>query len=328
MTDARPSPSGTTDTPLTWVVGGSGLLGSSVRALLEHGDVWQQPTHIPWGRADEASAALAEHARSFLVATQGRSWRVAWCAGVGVSGTAAEDLDREVAVFVDFLAALEEAQAGPEGALFLASSAGGVYSGAALPPFDELTTPRAISPYGEAKLRLEQAAEDFHRRTGTSVLVGRIANLYGPGQDISKPQGLISHICRSQLLRVPISIYVPLDTMRNYLFAPDCGAMVVAGLERLQADARESGPQYVVKVLASPHAVPIAFLVAELGRILKRRPQVVYGSSPSAAYQSLDLRVRSVVWPEIDALAATPLVTGMSATIQSLRGAQQRGELS
>lgn len=313
---------------MTWVVGGGGLLGSSVQATLDQSDVWEAPTPIPWGRAGEAEFALAEHAHAFLRAARGRSWRLAWCAGVGVSATSAADLDREVALFVHLLSALTDAQAGPEGALFLASSAGGVYAGAVLPPFDEHTIPRAISPYGEAKLRLERAAEDFHGRTGTSVLVGRIANLYGPGQDISKPQGLISQICRSQLLRVPISIYVPLDTMRNYLFAPDCGAMVVAGLERLQESARRSGPQLVVKVLASPHAVPIAFLIAELGRILKRRPQVVYGSSSASAYQALDLRVRSVVWPEMDALAATPLVTGMSATIQSLRRAQQRGRLS
>ena len=67
--------------------------------------------------------------------------------------------------------------------------------------------------------------------------MGRIANLYGPGQGLEKPQGLISQIIRSHLIRTPISIYVPLDTMRDYLFAPDCGELVVDALRRLPARA-------------------------------------------------------------------------------------------
>lgn len=45
---------------------------------------------------------------------------------------------------------------------------------------------------------MEQAAADFANATGKPVLVGRIAKLYGPRQNLSKPQGLISHICRTQ----------------------------------------------------------------------------------------------------------------------------------
>ncbi len=66
----------------------------------------------------------------------------------------------------------------------------------------------------------------------TPLLVGRLSNLYGPGQDLAKPQGLISQLCRAQLTRRPLSIYVSLDTRRDYLFVDDAAAMVVAGARR------------------------------------------------------------------------------------------------
>ena len=54
------------------------------------------------------------------------------------------------------------------------------------------------------------------------VLIGRIANLYGPGQNLAKAQGLVSQLCAAQLERARSSIWVSLDTLRDYLFAPDC----------------------------------------------------------------------------------------------------------
>jgi len=71
---------------------------------------------------------------------------------------------------------------------------------------------------------------EWSQRNEASALIGRIANLYGPGQNISKPQGIISQICRSYLLGYPLSIYVSLDTLRDYIFAPDCAALVADAL--------------------------------------------------------------------------------------------------
>ena len=92
------------------------------------------------------------------------------------------------------------------------------------PPFTEHTEPAPISPYGRAKLRSEEIATAFAVRTSTALLVGRLANLYGPGQNLDKPQGLISQLCRAQLTRQPLSVSVPLDTMRDYLFVDDAAA--------------------------------------------------------------------------------------------------------
>lgn len=313
---------------LIWVIGAGGLLGSEVvTAARTRGAEVFSPGPIRWADPADARHDLTRAAADFMARAEGREWQLAWCAGVGVTGTSTEQLDAEVSVFRATLDALTEHAADSRGAVFLASSAGGVYAGSSGAPFDEFSEPRPLAPYGHAKLALETLLRDWSTRTGANVLVGRIANLYGPGQDLSKSQGLISHVCKAQLRREPILIYVPLDTVRNYLFAPDCAQMVVVGLTSLQAQARTQPSQQWLKVMAGPDATSISFVLAELQRILKRKPLVVHGSSATSRFQASDLRLRSRVLPDLDQLAATSLPIGMKRTLDGLRVALNRGYL-
>ncbi len=306
----------------TWVVGAGGLLGRGlVRELTSRGApvVTQQ---VPWADPDASRRALRQgFARLREVAGDG-PWRIAWCSGAGVTGTAAAVLHQEVQTFRDFLDHVATFPAPAGSALFLASSAGGVYAGAGQAPFSERDAASSISPYGTAKLATEQVARDVAGGLGLGVLVGRIANLYGPGQNLAKPQGLVSHICRSHINGQPLSVYVSLDTTRDYLYVDDCAAMIADGLDRL---GRERPAAPVTKILASQQGVTIGALLAESRRLFKRAPRVVLGSSPFAKYQVRDLRLRSVVWPELDRRALTPLGVGIKATADDLLRATQRG---
>lgn len=302
--------------PLTWIIGSGGLLGGAVARATARPSDPPLRVGVPWSDPDAAVAALGK--TSGQLVRRGRPWRVAWCAGAGVLGTTAEQLAGEAQVLSGFLSALEaQLESQVDGrrlaGMFLASSAGGVYAGSAGTPFTEATTPRPISPYGEAKLRTEQLASEFANRTGTPLLIGRIANLYGPGQDLSKPQGLISQLCRAHLTRQPLSIYVPLDTGRDYLYVDDAARLVHAGLDWL---GRVGGIH--VKILASQRSTTVAAVLSELRRITKRRPEVVLGSSPLARFSARDLRFVSVVCPELDRCVRTTLATGVAATLESL----------
>ena len=128
--------------------------------------------------------------------------------------------------------------------------------------------------------------------TSTALLVGRLANLYGPGQDLDKPQGLVSQLCRAQLTRQPLTVYVPLDTMRDYLFVDDAAAMAVAGLGAVTPSGRRA-----LKVLASERSTTVGAVLGDLHRVTRRRPPVVLGVSPRSRRQVRDLRLRSVAWP-------------------------------
>ncbi len=239
-------------------------------------------------------------------------------------GTSAEALDLELVALRATLDALGAASGG-DGAFFFASSAGGVYAGVGTPPYDESSPVHPLSAYGRAKLDAEALVTAWSVGSGTSALIGRIGNIYGPGQNLAKAQGLISQICRSHLTGQPLSIYVSLDTLRDYLFAPDCADLVVAGLARLRQEQSATAPTVVTKILASQRAITIGAVLGEMRRIFKRPPRIVLGASPASAVQARDLSLRSRVWPELDRRTLTPLPAGIAATAADLERKLQAG---
>ena len=278
------------------MVGAGGLLGSAVCRRLRDAGPRGADHPVPWGDHEASVAALLRDAAELPV-----RWEVYWCAGAGVVGSSTEELDAEVAVLADFLGRWEPV-----------TGAGGVRVLPGLvgrrrvrrcdgPPFTEHTEPAPISPYGRAKLRSEEMATDFAVRTGTALLVGRLANLYGPGQDMGKPQGLVSQLCRAQLTRQPLSVYVSLDTMRDYLFVDDAAAMVVAGLDAV-TDAGRTGAEGAGQRAIDDH------------RRRARRPAPDHPASTARRARHLgqcplpgrDLRLRSVAWPRTSCAGAYP----------------------
>jgi UDP-glucose 4-epimerase len=332
MTAARSLP------PLTWVVGRGGLLGQAVEAAMGDatrqmgpgGHLWRPPEPIAWSAPGAGAEELRQQAGQFLRAAGDRPWSVAWCAGAGVMGTSADALRLELAALRATLDALAVAPCARDGSFFFASSAGGVYAGVGAPPYDESSPVRPLAPYGQAKLDAEALVEAWSHRTGTPSLIGRIANLYGPGQNLTKAQGLISQICRSHLTGQPLSIYVSLDTLRDYLFAPDCAGLIVEGLARLRQEQSGAAPTVVTvvtKILASQRAITIGAVLGEMRRILKSSPRIVLGASAVSAVQARDLSLRSRVWPELDRRGLTPFPVGVANTAADLLRRLQGGAL-
>ena len=314
----------TAPTPVTWVVGAGGLLGTALTAALRgRAGTPLDNTPVGW-TTDRADGQLSDSLTRFadLVRGTGRPWRIAWCAGAGVTGTADGVLTGEVRTFERFLTAVAAQQLPTPGRLFLASSAGALYAGSDRGgPYDERDPARPISAYGHAKIACEDAAAQFAAASGSQAMIGRIANLYGPNQNLAKAQGLISHLCRGLLTRQPTSIFVPLDTIRDYLYVDDCAGMIA---DMLLAEQTPATP-VVRKVLASQQGTTIASLLSLCRQVFKRPPQLVLGSSTTARFQVRDLRLRSVCWPEIDQRVLTPLPAGLAATAAGMLRAAQRG---
>ena len=311
MTDAL-----TTPRELAWVVGAGGLVGQHVTAELRGSGQEVRTTNVPWADEDASIRVLTGAVEDFARARCGRPWSVAWCAGAGVVATGEAELATEVRVF-DRVAAALTASVGPgeDGVLFLASSAGGVYAGSAGPPFDERTEPHPLVAYGRAKLAMEGHASAVAQRTGVRVVLGRLANVYGPGQRLGKPQGLLSQLCLAHATRRPLPVFVSLDTIRDYLYAGDAARMVVRTIARAREEPEGS---VVVKVLASGRPVTVGYLVSESRRVFHRPLRMIPVGGLSAG-QVLDLRLESRVWPGVDALATTPLAAGLASTSADVR---------
>lgn len=292
-----------------WIVG-RGLLG---RAVSRQGDDEPFAVEVPWSDPVASVAALRAGIDEFALADG--PLELYWCAGRGVTSTPREVLDVEIGVFEDVLRHLGTLSPDVRARLtvFLASSVGGAYAGAPAPPFTESTPDAPLSAYGDAKLRMEAALRAATAEGGWRSFIGRITNVYGAGQDLSKAQGLISALVRGHLSGQPISVYVPLDTLRDYIYEDDCAAVITAGMRRM----RQSEPgMTVMKIVGTMRAVSIGALLSELTRLRRRRGPIVLGGG-DAVGQSLDLRVRSEVWTDLDGLVRTSLPEGLSRVYQA-----------
>ncbi|WP_299087403.1 NAD-dependent epimerase/dehydratase family protein [uncultured Microbacterium sp.] len=291
-----------------WVIG-RGLLGGAIADTTSTFPA----TTIDWSSPDRALASLSLALAEFALTVDDR-WEIYWCAGRGVTSTPVDVMESEGRVFAAFTDAVRHTLGvRADGRFFLASSVGGIYAGSPHPPFAESTPPAPLSAYGRTKLAMEESLRASVEGTSTRALVGRITNLYGSGQDLSKGQGLISALIDSSVVGRPISIYVSLDTLRDYIHVDDCARIIRGGVDRLGAEPAGST---TVKIVGSMTAVSIGALIGELSRIRRRRVPIVLGQG-DATGQSLDLRVRSEVWRDLDTVASTTLPEGLGELFRS-----------
>jgi UDP-glucose 4-epimerase len=316
---------------LVWVIGRRGLLGASVAAAI--GDTWRpQQASFAWHQPQQLDLDLRQAVREFVAAVSAArpaSWTVCWCAGVGAVGSSPAALQAETAAFRRFLTTLgaEPRLSAVPGRFFLASSAGGVHAGSTDRPITESSAPRPISPYGRAKLEQEEAlAAWLASRPHIRTLVGRFANLYGPGQSLHKGQGLISHIARCAVFRVPVHIYVSLDTIRDYLFADDAGRRVAYGLRRLDQRSPTGSPP-LIKLYGSEREISIAGVLGIFFRIARQQMRVVLGMHPTSGRQPAQLQFRSTLWRGQEPPPRIELVEGITRVFQHNLSLFQAGRL-
>ncbi|SBN63966.1 UDP-glucose 4-epimerase [Curtobacterium sp. 9128] len=303
------------------VVGGGGFLGRAVVAALEGAGDRVLVPRVPWGDQDAAAAVLVDAVRA-LRAGDG-PWRLVWCAGTGFVATGADAFAIEAALLARVL---DPAATAPDGAaaastpgiVFFASSAGATYAGSTGVPFDESTDPRPLAPYGSSRLAAEAQFHSWAAATGTRALVGRIANLYGPGANLAKPQGLVSQLALAHVEGRPSSIYVPFETTRDYLYIDDAAAMIVDALDAVAADPVGSAR---TKIFASQEGRSIAEVITAVEQAFGSSLDVIAGQDPSASFQGTDLRFRSTVLPSVDDRQLLPFADGVARTVDAIRSA-------
>jgi UDP-glucose 4-epimerase len=319
---------------LAWVVGRGGLLGSRIERLLpgEIPDVtgWvPAPARFSWSEPARLEPELGEAVRAYGRAVRERqaAWMVLWCAGSGGVGTAPDALARESDALVTLLSHLSTDLARGRdpspGLLLLCSSAGGVYGNSVDLPITEDSACSPISEYGRNKLRQEAHVLRWAETSGVSCLVARISNLYGPGQRFTRSQGLIGHLSQNLVYRRPLNIYVPLDTLRDYLYVEDAARYIVRCLDRLrQSSVRTS----VVKIIAAEQSVSIAQIIGVLSRVAKRPPRIVCMPHAMNRQQPDRLCFRSRVWADL-APPALDLAAGVRAVHDRHLALFRQGEL-
>jgi len=284
---------------LTWIVGRGGLLGGAVSRAMGPNFVGLP---VPWEDHDAAAAVLDCDLERFIREARNDDWSVIWAAGSAVVGSTTDKLAAETRVMSHLLTSLQDSRPTGRGAFFLSSSAGGVYAGSARPPFSESTTPRPLSPYGQAKL----AQEEILRMTlegRVPLVIGRFSNLAGPRQNLGKQQGLISQLCRAAVTRQSLNVFVPMETLRDYLDVDDAATMVRTLVENAVHN-QPSTP--VLRNISSQRPVSVCTVVRTVQQVAHRTVRIALGRSPSSSYHVRDLRLCTRYPHEFQGVAITP----------------------
>jgi UDP-glucose 4-epimerase len=180
------------------VTGGAGFIGSHVaEALLARGDEVHVLDNLATGKRENVPAPARFHEADirsdcdavFAEATPDVCFHLAAQADVRVSvERPGYDADVNVLGTIQVLEAARE-----QGTkVVFASTGGAIYGEVESEPANEDAPRRPLAPYGTAKLAGEEYLQTYNRLYGTSHVVVRYGNVYGPRQDPHGEAGVVA----------------------------------------------------------------------------------------------------------------------------------------
>jgi UDP-glucose 4-epimerase len=263
-----------------WIVGSGGLLGSALaRAFATSSvDVFQPARPIAWTDPAAQYATVAAAVEEFSDRLDPASpWEIYWAAGVGRMDSDPGQLASETLALEALLQEVSRNKRLREtpGLVAFASSAGALYAGSTQDVVSEASDPAPNTPYAYEKLKQEALLGDFclahskHR-----ALIARISTLFGPRGRGRDGKGLIANLARSMFSGEPVRIFVPLDTMRDYIYADDAARAIIGTLRSMTA----SKP-LCVKIVAAQRFTTVAEIISLFGKVGHRQPRIITGAT-------------------------------------------------
>lgn len=307
---------------IAWVLGSRGLLGSALCRMLRFKgiELFSPAERFCWSNETDLALQLTAAVQAFsarIGAT--RRWEIFWAAGVGTMSSSETDLALETRALAMLLRLVESDPqlAFMPGAISFASSAGAIYAGSTDHTISESTVPAPTTAYAREKLKQEDLVRSFAQASDSrTALLARLSTVYGPGQSLSKQQGLLAHIARCILKNQPIQIYVPLDTIRDYIDADDAATAMIAAIL-----AVNENPKIYTKIIASEQPTTIAEIISIFKHITRRAPRIVTSAGRLTSIYSRRIQFQSVVDPVIKSLQKTSLLTGIAKVMAAERAA-------
>lgn len=112
--------------------------------------------------------------------------------------------------------------------LIFLSSGGTVYGNQEVQPIKETAIAMPINHYGNVKLCIENTIRIFDIQAHSKMLIARISNPYGPGQDFTKGVGFIDAVVKKALSNDTIEVWGDGEVIRDYIYIDDVCKMLYA----------------------------------------------------------------------------------------------------
>jgi UDP-glucose 4-epimerase len=307
---------------VVWVIGSNGLLGSALKRALNFREIglFNPTERFHWDSEAELTVQLKSAVKEFAsLVGRDNKWQIYWAAGVGTMSSTETELATETQTLSTMLNLVESE---PnlilgEGCFAFSSSAGAIYAGSDDDIISEHTLVAPTTAYAKEKLKQERLISAFALNDGdgkVAVLLARISTLYGSGQAIGKQQGLIAHIARCILRGQSINIYVPFDTIRDYITADDAATEIVTTLFAISGKLGVS-----IKIIASEKPTTIAEIISVFRRISRQRLRIVSSASKLSNIYNHRIQFKSMTIPVNGPASRTSLLIGISQVIAAER---------
>jgi UDP-glucose 4-epimerase len=265
------------------LLGGGGLLGSGVRALLADSGracTWVRP---PWHDPRQLEARLRQVLPALLLADE--PVELVWAAGTGGVGATEASMAAEteaVRAVCELVATLPVDRRSEVSVLF-ASSAGALFAGHGATQIDDDAVPAPTSPYGRGKLEQERLLASLAESTGSRVVAARISNVVGLASGRLTARGLVSTAVRATRLRQPMTVFVSPDVRRDYVFNRDAAALALRAL-------CEAGPGFSTALVRDGQTRTVSEVLGVVARVSGRRVPAVFAERPETRLQPPALR--------------------------------------
>mgnify|MGYP001820746895 CR=1 FL=1 len=310
---------------VAWVIGANGLLGSALQRTLQlrGARLFMPSERFCWHDEEVLNSQLLSAVKKFAEFTsECDNWQIYWAAGIGTMSSKEEELateTRTLSILLKFIGS-ESALMAADGSFVFSSSAGAIYAGASDDIITENTAVAPTTDYAKEKLKQENLVSEFtHKHDRVTSLLARISTLYGPGQADGKRQGLLAHIARCLLRNQSVHIYVPFDTVRDYIATDDAAFAIVAATYALSGK-----PGAFTKIIASEHPTTIAEIISVYKRITRRKPRIVSSASKLSSLYTRRIQFQSITVPIKERIKKTSLLVGISQMMDAERSAFTR----
>lgn len=315
-------------TTVAWVVGSGGLLGSALRrGLQEDGiELFTPAQRFNWTDEARLCEQIGAASSAFASSLDGaQAWEIYWAAGIGAMSSTEVELAMETRALAGLLSQISANArfADTIGRFAFASSAGAIYAGTSAVVITEATLPAPTTAYAREKLKQEELVRSFALGSGKcTALIARISTLYGVGQAHGKKQGLLAHIARCILRNQVVHIYVPLDTIRDYIISDDAAAVMIGVLRKARAEVP------VTKIVASEQPTTISEIISVFRKVARHPPRIATSASTLSSLYSHCVRFRSDVLREVEPKHRTGLLVGVAKVLAAERLDLAKGQKS
>lgn len=222
------------------------------------------------------------------------------------------DLDANVGGFLSLLEAMKKRKVT---SMIYSSSGGTVYGLLNKLPVEEEHSTDPISAYGVSKVAIEKYMGLYHHLYGINSIILRSSNPYGPRQNLSNPQGVITHSLAAILEGRPIEIWGDGSVVRDYFFVGD--------LLPLFPKLLTSKVKHGIFNVGSGKGHSLKQILTAIGRTLNVKPAVRYLPARPLDVPKNVLKVKKIQ-KSFGWKSSTNLDTGIKMTWEWLRSGARR----